>query len=679
MIYFSENLNQMKKLLVSVLLFLGLQLSAQTSGINIANIDKSINPRDDFYQFANGTWLKTAQIPGNESTWGSFNEIIDRNYDNLKKILEECAKDKAAKPGSNKQKIRDFYLSGMDTAKLDKEGYTPIKSYLAEIDKIANTSDLLKTAGQFHHKGIACLFSFYVYVDLKSSKENTQYFGQAQLGLPDKMFYSDAKYEKIREAYKKHLENLFVLIGENAETAKKSSDIVFGLESKMAEASMGRLELRNPETQYNKFTKDEFFKKSSNLDFSLYLTSLGAKTPFTTVIVSQPIFFEKLNDLIKSVPLADWKTYMKWRLMHEAVTYMGPAFEKENFSFYGMVLQGTKEMKPRWKRTLRTIDGGIGEALGQLFVEKYFNANAKKKVNSMVDNLFASFKQRIETRDWMSPETKTKAMDKLSKISRKLGYPDKWKDYSTLAIKNDSYVENVFRSSEFAVDEMLGYIGKPVDKTKWGMTPPTVNAYYNPPNNEIVFPAGIMQPPFFNPAADDAMNYGVMGAVIGHELTHGFDDQGCKFDGEGNMVNWWTDADKQKFDARTSVVRDQFSAYVAIDTLHVNGQLTLGENIADLGGLTMSYNAYKMSLAGKKSAIMDGYTGEQRFFIAWAQAWKIMMRPEALKQQLATNPHSPGNFRANGPLTNMKAFYDAFDVKEGNKMYKPADKRAEVW
>jgi len=634
----------MKKLLLPLLLFTSLSYQAQVSGINLSYIDKSVDPRDDFYQFANGTWLKTTQIPGNEASWSSFNEIVDRNYDNLKKILEDCAQDKTAKAGSNRQKIRDFYATGMDTVKLAKEGYNPIKPYLAEIDKIATTSDLFKTVGKFHSKGIASLFGFYVFSDLKNSVKNTKYFGQAQLGLPDKMFYTDAKYEKIREAYKKHLENLFILIGQYPESAKKYADIVYGIESQMAEVSMGRLELRNQEAQYNKFTKDEFFKKNPNLDFTSYLVTLGVKTPFTDVIVGQPGFYGKLNDMMKSVPLADWKVYMKWRLVHEAANYMSPAFEKENFSFYGTVLQGTKEMKPRWKRTLRQIDGSLGEALGQIFVERYFNNEAKKKVNTMVDNLFAAFKQRIETRDWMSAETKQKGIEKLSKISRKLGYPDKWKDYTLLTVKNDSYVNNIFRSSQFAVNEMLGYIGKPVDKTKWGMTPPTVNAYYNPPNNEIVFPAGIMQPPFFNPAADDAMNYGVMGAVIGHELTHGFDDQGCKFDGNGNMVNWWTDEDKKRFDERTAVVRDQFSAYVAIDTLHVNGQLTLGENIADLGGLTMTYNAYKMSLGGKKSEVIDGYTGEQRFFIAWAKAWKITMRTEFMKQMNANNPHCPGNF-----------------------------------
>lgn len=652
---------------------------SQTAGITTAYIDKSADPRDDFYKYANGSWVKTAQIPGNESTWGSFNEIVDRNYDNLKKILEECAADKTAKPGSNRQKIADFYRSGMDTLKLEKEGYTPLKSLLGDVDKIANRADLFKTMAELNKKGIGGIFNFFVFTDLKSSNENTQYFSQPALGLPDKMFYTDARYDKIREAYKQHLENTFLLIGQKAEDAKKSAETIFNLETQMAAVSMGRLELRNPEAQYNKFTKDEFFKKSSNLDFNLYLTSLSITVPFTVVIVSQPIYFDRLNELVVSVPLADWKTYLKWNIVHESAPYLNNAFEKENFSFYGTVLQGTKEMKPRWKRTLRTIDGGVGEALGQIFVEKYFNADAKKRVNTMVDNLFASFKQRIQSREWMSAETKVKANEKLGKIIRKLGYPDKWKDYSTLAIKNDAYILNVFRSREFAFKEMIDKMGKPVDKTKWGMTPPTVNAYYNPSNNEIVFPAGIMQPPFFDPKADDAFNYGIMGTVIGHELTHGFDDQGCKFDGDGNLNNWWAETDMKNFKQRTTMVKEQFDAYVAIDTLHVNGQLTLGENIADLGGLTMSYYAYKLSLGGKKSTVMDGYTGEQRFFIAYAQAWKILMRPEALKQQLATNPHSPGVFRANGPLSNMKEFYEAFDVKENNKMYRKSEVRAEVW
>lgn len=656
-----------------------MNISAQTSGINLSHIDKSIDPRDDFYDFAAGTWSKNTKIPSNESRWGSFNEIADRNNDNLKKILEESAADRAAKPGSNKQKIGDFYRTGMDTVKLESEGFSPITPLLASVNKIEKKAGLFKALGELHSKGIPALFGFGIDADLKNSNENAIYFGQPRLGLPDKMYYTDAKYENIRAAYKKHLENVFSLLGDNAEVAKKNAETVFNLEKDMADASMGRIELRDPEKQYNPTTKAEFFKKENNLDFNDYLTAALVTKPFTNIVIAQPVYFDALNKMITTVPVADFKTYLRWSVAHATAPYLSSKFVAENFSFYGTVLQGAKEQKPRWKRVSATVDNGVGEALGQLFVEKYFDANSKKKVNEMVDNLTLAFKERIKTRSWMSEETKTKALDKLEKITRKLGYPDKWKDYSTLEIKNDNYVSNVLRANRFGYLEMINKIGKPVDKTEWGMTPPTVNAYYNPSYNEIVFPAGIMQPPFFDAKADDAANYGVMGAVIGHEITHGFDDQGAKFDGAGNMVNWWGDADQKNFDGRTGMVRDQFDRYVAIDTLHVNGQLTLGENIADLGGLTMAYKAYEISLKGKKSPVMDGYTGEQRFFIAWAQAWKTLSRPEALKQMIATNPHSPGNFRANGPLTNMPEFYEAFNVKQGNKMYRPADQRAEVW
>ncbi|HEX7413590.1 MAG TPA: M13 family metallopeptidase [Bacteroidia bacterium] len=671
----------MNKLFIktTLIIFTAMNITAQNIGIRLADMDKSVPPADDFYQYANGVWLKNTQIPAQESRWGSFNVLADKNNDNLKKILEDCANDKAAKPGSNRQKIGDFYRIGMDTLKLEKEGFSTITGLLASINKIANKADLFKTMGEFHSKGINGLFSFVVEADMKNSNANAVYFAQPHLGLPDKMYYTDAKYESIRVAYKKHIENMFSLLGDKVDAALKNTETIFAIESQMAEASMGRLELRDDELQYHKFSKDEFFKKQSNLNFTSYLTAGAIINPFTDVIVRQPLFFDKLNGMATSVSIADWKTYLRWCLIHETASYLSARFVKENFSFYGTTLQGAKEMKPRWKRALATIDRGIGEALGQLFVEKYFDAESKKKVNEMVDNLGTTFKERIKTRVWMSEVTKQKALDKLAKIMRKLGYPDKWKDYTTLEIKSDSYVANVLRSGHYAFKEMIDKIGKPVDKTEWGMTPPTVNAYYNPSYNEIVFPAGIMQPPFFDAKADDAANYGVMGSVIGHEITHGFDDQGAKYDADGNLVNWWTDDDKKNFEARTGIIRQQFDGYVAIDTLHVNGQLTLGENIADLGGLTMSYYAYQLSLKGAKSPVIEGLTGEQRFFIAWAQGWKTLSRPEALKQMIATNPHSPGNFRANGPMSNMKEFYDAFNVKETNKMFRPADKRAEVW
>jgi putative endopeptidase len=671
----------MKKTLIKTTLIAltAMNVNAQNPGIKIADMDKSVDPRDDFYQYANGTWLKNTPIPAQESRWGSFNELADRNNDNLKKILIECAADKMAKPGSNKQKIGDFYGVGMDTVKLEKEGFAPITPLLTSINKIANKTDLLKTIGDIHAKGLGSLFTFAVDADEKSSNDNAIYFAQTRLGLPDKMYYTDAKYESIRTAYKKHIENIFSLLGDKVDVATKNSEIIFGIESQLADGSMGRIELRDPDKQYNKFTKADFFKKQANIDFDSYIVAAGATAPFTDVIVRQPLYFDKINQIINSVSIADWKTYLRWCVVHQTASFLSDNFVRENFSFYGKTLQGAKEMKPRWKRVSATIDGSIGEALGQIFVDKYFDAESKKKVNLMVDNLFTSFKERIKTRVWMSDVTKQKALEKLAKIMRKLGYPDKWKDYSTLEIKNDSYVANVLRSNYYEYKRMIDKIGKPVDKTEWGMSPPTVNAYYNPSYNEIVFPAGIMQPPFFNAKADDAANYGVMGAVIGHELTHGFDDQGAKYDADGNLKDWWTAEDLKNFESRTGIIRNQFDSYVAIDTLHVNGQLTLGENIADLGGLTMSYYAYKLSLKGAKSPVIDGFTGEQRFFIAWAQGWKTLSRPEALKQMIATNPHSPGNFRANGPMTNMKEFYEAFNVKETNKMYRPADKRAEVW
>ncbi|MBS1646153.1 MAG: M13 family metallopeptidase [Bacteroidetes bacterium] len=656
-----------------------LQASAQTSGINVSNMDKTVNPADDFYHYANGTWLKNTQIPSNESRWGSFNELADRNYEHLKKILEECASDKAAQPGSNRQKIGSFYHAGMDTVKLEKEGFTPIAPLMVAINKIAAKVDLMKFEAELNKQGLHGIFGFIVEADQKSSNDNAVYFSQARLGLPDKMYYTDAKFEKIREAYKKHVENMFSLLGDKAEIAKKNAETVFAVEAQMAEASMGRIELRDPDKQYNKFTKEEFFKKESNIEFNAFLAAAGVTSPFTHVIVTQPLYFDKLNQLMSTVPMADWKTFFRWLSIHQTAPFLSDRFAKENFSFYGTILQGAKEQQPRWKRVMRVVDGSIGEALGQIFAEKYFTAEAKQKVNTMVDNLTQAFRERIKTRTWMSDATKTKALEKLNTIMRKLGYPDKWKDYSTLSIKNDSYLANVLRSGTFSFNEMIHKIGKPVDKTEWGMTPPTVNAYYNPSYNEIVFPAGIMQPPFFDAHADDAANYGVMGAVIGHELTHGFDDQGAKYDAEGNLKDWWTPEDMKNFEARTALVRNQFNAYVAIDTLHVNGQLTLGENIADLGGLTMSYYAYKLSLKGKKSPVIDGFTGEQRFFIAWAQGWKSLTRPEALKQLIATNPHSPGEFRAWAPLTNLTEFYEAFGVKSNNKMFTPADKRAEVW
>lgn len=649
-----------------------------TPGINLAYIDSSVSPKNDIYKFANGKWLKTQQIPASDGSWGSFNEIHEGNSANLKSLLGTVSVDTKAIAGSNNQKIRDFYLTGMDSVKADKDGIKPISADLAMIDMIKTKDDLLKTTAQLNKKGIGGMIGFYVYSDFKNSNENACYLAQTGMGLPDKDFYFEAQYEPIKKEYEAHIARMFECLGNYPESAASHAKTVLKIETELAKNSMNAVEQRDPQKQYNPFTKADLVKTVPNVNWDLYFLTVGIKTP-ENIIINQPKFYEGLNSIINSVSIADWKIFLKWKLAAEAAPYLSSNFVNESFKFNGTVLAGKKQMKPRYKRVQASTDAVLGEALGQLYVEKYFNADSKKRVNTMIDNLIASYRERINTRDWMSTETKAQAQLKLDKIIKKIGYPDKWIDYSTLTISKESYWKNVSNGSAFQYKRMLDKIGKPVDRMEWGMTPPTVNAYYNPTSNEIAFPAGIMQVPFFDPKADDAYNYGVMGSIIGHELTHGFDDQGSQFDADGNLKMWWTETDYKNFTDKTKLIVDQFNNYVAIDTLHVNGELTQGENIADLGGLTMAYYAYKKSLNGAKSPVMAGFTGEQRFFLAWAQGWKTLMRDAYLKQMIATNPHSPGNFRAVGPLSNMTEFYEAFGIKEGDGMYRPKDKRVNIW
>lgn len=649
-----------------------------TPGINLAYIDSSVSPKNDIYKFANGKWLKTQQIPASDGSWGSFNEIHEGNTANLKALLASVSKDSKAAAGSNTQKIRDFYLIGMDSAKAEKDGIKPILADLALIDMIKTKDDLLKTTALLNKKGVGGMIGFYVYSDFKNSNENASYLAQTGMGLPDKDFYFEAQYESIKKEYESHIGRMFECLGNYPESASAHAKTVLKIETELAKNAMNAVEQRDPQKQYNPFTKADLLKTVPNVNWDLYFSVIGIKTP-DNIIVNQPKFYEGLNSVINSVSITDWKTFLKWKLIAEAAPYLSSNFVNESFKFNGTVLAGKKQMKPRYKRVQASTDAVLGEALGQLYVEKYFNADSKKRVNTMIDNLIASYRERINTRDWMSSETKAQAHLKLDKIIKKIGYPDKWIDYTPLAISKESYWKNVSNGSAFQYKRMLDKIGKPVDRMEWGMTPPTVNAYYNPTSNEIAFPAGIMQVPFFDPKADDAYNYGVMGSIIGHELTHGFDDQGSQFDADGNLKMWWTETDYKNFTDKTKLIIEQFNNYVAIDTLHVNGELTQGENIADLGGLTMAYYAYKKSLNGTKSPVMAGFTGEQRFFLAWAQGWKTLMRDAYLKQMIATNPHSPGNFRAVGPLSNMPEFYEAFDVKEGDGMYRPKDKRVNIW
>lgn len=665
------------KITTALVCALGMRLISQTIGVQLSYIDSSYTPQTDFYKFCNGKWLKTTKIPDSDSRWGSFNEINERNLANIKTILNSVSADKTAKPGSDVQKLRDFYLTAMDSVKADKLGLSPIKPQLAKIDALKTNDELVKLLAEFRTKGIGTFIGWDVEVDLKNSNRYMVYFGQSGYSLPDRDYYYLPQFEAIRTAYEGHIKNMLSLAfhPENAEANAKK---VFEMEKALASKAMNAEAQRDVQKQYNPYSKTDLAKEFPNINWNLYFTTLGLKMP-DTVIVAHVDYYKELNSLMKTYTLNDWKIYLKWKTVHDAAPYLSSNYVVENFNFFGKTLSGAKQMKPRWKRAQNEVNRSVGEILGKLYVESYFNKDAKEKVKRMVDNLVASYRERIATRTWMDESTKKQANLKLDKLIRKFGYPDTWKDYSALTIKTDNYWNNIVASSDFETKRKIKKLGKPVDKMEWGMTPPTVNAYYNPTTNEIAFPAGIMQVPFFDFAADDAFNYGVMGSIIGHELTHGFDDQGSQFDADGNLKMWWTDADYKNFKSKKKGIIDQFNAFVAIDTLHVNGELTQGENIADLGGLTMAYYAYKKSLNGNKSPVMAGFTGEQRFFMAWAQGWKGLAREAAEKQLLATDPHAPGKFRGFAPLTNMPEFYEAFKIKETDPMYRKPENRVEIW
>lgn len=648
--------------------------------LDLANMDTTVSPCQDFYQYANGGWVKNNPIPDSESRWGSFNELAEKNNAILRELLTEASSNTTAAKGSAAQLIGDFYAAGMDSVAANEAGISPIKPELDKISAIKTTDELVKTVADLKTKGVGGYFSMYVSQDDKVSTQYALQAGQGGLSLPDRDYYlkDDERSKTIRTEYKKHLQNMFGLLGEDAATAQKKAQTVMDIEMKLAKASKARVDLRDPYANYNKMTIQEFAKQNPNLKVSQLLAGMGA-TASKEIIVGQPAFFKELNNLFKSVSLDDWKTYTTWHLARTSAPYLSQDFVQENFNFYGKVLSGAKEMQPRWKRVLRATDGALGEALGQLYVQKTFSPEAKQKAIEMVNNLQEAFKEHVRDLDWMSEETKQRALEKLGAFAVKIGYPDKWEDYKGLEISRDSYAANMMRASQFAFRDNIGKIGKPVDREEWFMSPPTVNAYYNPSMNEIVFPAGILQPPFFDPNADDAVNYGGMGAVIGHELTHGFDDQGAKYDYEGNLKDWWTKEDLEKFDARANAVADQYDQYTVLDNLHVNGKLTLGENIADIGGLNIAYTALQKALAKKNPGKIDGLTPEQRFFLAWAQIWRVNMRDEAQNQQILTDPHSPGRFRTNGPVANMPQFYEAFGCKQDDAMVRSDEKRIKIW
>ncbi|MFN5793401.1 MAG: M13 family metallopeptidase [Bacteroidota bacterium] len=647
--------------------------------IDIANMDTTVRPQDDFYQYANGTWLKNNPVPSTDSRWGSFSQLMEDNLKKLTGILEETAKKENAS-GSNAQKIGDYFFTYMDSAKKNAEGIKPLAPYLKQVDDLKSNSELVNVITNLQLKGVRVAWSLYVSSDPKSSNVNIAQANQGGLGLPDKEYYTrtDEESKKLQADYLEHLSKMFQLLGDAKEVAEKNAKTVYNFDLKLAKASMTNVELRDIEKQYNKYNLADLDKKYPNINFTNYLKVLGLPAA-KEVIVGQPDFFKQVDAMIKTTSLDDWKQYIRWNIINSYADQLSDEVSKQNFAFYNTTLSGQKEMKPRWKRAITEVDNVLGEALGQLFVEKYFPEDSKKKVNEMVDNLIAAYRERINGLDWMSAETKVMAQKKLNTIIKKLGFPDKWRDYSKLNVAKNSHLENYINAYTYELNRNFDKLSKPVDKMEWFMSPPTVNAYYNPTTNEITFPAGIMQPPFFFADADDAVNYAAIGAVIGHELTHGFDDQGSQFDEQGNMKNWWTKDDQTKFQAKTKMVVEQYNSYVAIDSLHVNGELTLGENIADLGGVSIAYAAFLKTEQAKKGEKLDGFTPQQRFFLSWAQIWRTNYTDAALKKQVNTNPHSPAMFRGNGPLTNLPEFYEAFGVKEGDKMFVPAEKRAKIW
>ena len=655
--------------------------SQKVKPLDQANMDLSVKPGDNFYEYANGNWIKDNPIPPEYSRWGSFEILREQNWKDLETIFVEAASKKNAEPGSKWQKIGDFYATGMDTAKINEVGTKPLADLFGKIDDIKTTKDVQDVIADFHRQGITPSFFLFSEQDQKNSKMVITWLYQGGLGLPDRDYYvkDDQRSKEIREAYLKHVTNMFKLMGDPEETAGQNAQTVMTMETELAKASRTRLEMRNPKLNYNKMTLAELEHTAPYFDWASYFDKVGLGDP-GDINVGQPDFFKETSKMMKTISTDDWKTYLRWHLINETAEYLSNDFVNEDFDFNGKFLSGTEELLPRWKRVLNATSTNLGELVGQLYVERYFPPESKKRMIELVMNLKTALGERINNLDWMSEETKEKALAKLDAFGVKIGYPDKWIDYSTLEIKRDSYVLNIIRANAFETKRDLNKIGKPVDPTEWGMTPQTVNAYYHPFRNEVVFPAGILQPPFFNPDADDPVNYGSIGVVIGHEMTHGFDDQGRQYDAEGNLNDWWTPEDAKHFNERAQVLVDQFNHYFPVDTVHIDGKLTLGENIADLGGLNVAYDALQHAMAkNPPKAEIDGYTPDQRFFLGYAQVWRNNIRKENLLLRLKTDVHSPGKYRVIGPLSDLLTFYTAFDVKEGDQMWRPEEKRARIW
>ena len=648
-------------------------------GIEITNMDTSAVAGDDFYQYATGGWQKANPIPDEYSRYGTFDKLRENNQKQVQGLIEELGSEDHQQ-GTNAQKVGDLYSMGIDSVKLNANGYEPIKPLLNDIEAATSIKDIVKLMASVSKYAANPFFGFYVGADDKNSSMNIVHLYQSGIGMGEREYYieQDDKSDHLRQEYVKLMKTQFHNIGYSDAEATKAANDAMKIETELAQSHFTKEMRRIPEKNYHKLLFDELDKEVAPFEWSYYFEQLGA-TKLDSLNVSQIEPIKAAILVIDTEPIDNLKSYLKWIVIRSAANYLSDDFVNAHFEFYGKTMSGSKELRPRWRRSIDAVDGALGEAVGQLYVERYFPAQAKERMLTLVNNLQKSLGERITNLEWMGEETKKKAHEKLNTFIVKIGYPDKWKDYSTLDIKDDSYWENIKRASEYAYKEMIDELGKPVDKTKWYMSPQTVNAYYNPSSNEICFPAGILQPPFFYMDADDAVNYGGIGVVIGHEMTHGFDDQGRKYDKEGNLNEWWTSEDAANFDERAKVLVDYFDNIVVLDTVRANGTFTLGENIADYGGLQVSYNAFLKTKEGQSTQTIDGFTPAQRFFLSYATLWGGNVRDAEILRLTKIDPHSLVKWRVNGALPHIDAWYDAFDIKESNAMYLPKEKRASIW
>ncbi len=681
-----RSFNRRTMIVLIVALSLGVAVIPQraaspSKGFDVSNLDTTCKPCDDFFQYANGGWLAKNPIPAAYSTWGKFNELAETNRNTLHEILEDSAKNTKAPAGSNEQKVGSFYASCMNEAQIEADGLKPLAPELARIEKVKNLQDLQDEVAHLHGYGINVMFDLSPSPDLKDSTVNIAIAEQNGLGLPDRDYYftDDEKSKQVRAEYVKHMTTMFTLLGDDASKAAANAKTVMGIETKLAESSWTRVKLRDVQAQNNRRTPEQLKAMTPNLSWTNYFKNISLAVP-REVIVAQPDYFQALDKQLTANSIDDWKTYLRWHLINAVASDLSTKFVDESFNFSGRVLQGRKEQLPRWKRCVSYTDAGLGEALGQVYVKKAFTPASKARMQELIKNLMTVLRGNLAGTSWMSEATRQQAVAKLDAFGQKIGYPDKWRDYSGLSVDRGSYVMNDLRASSFERLRNVNKIGKSVDRNEWGMTPPTVNAYNNFFQNEIVFPAGILQPPFFNPEADDAVNYGAIGSVIGHEIIHGFDDIGRQFDKQGNFTDWWTADDLKNYQGRAECVEKQFSSFKVEEGVNVNGKLVLGESIADLGGIALAYAAYQKSLEGKpRPENIDGFTSEQRFFLGYGQVWAEQYRPEAARQQTLTNEHPLSRFRVNGPLSNLPEFAAAFGCKLGEPMVREAAERCKVW